>query len=138
MSLASHTPGPWTIYGLKDLPQIDDLMIIAAQVGPDNTGEELYICNIGPDIAPLGTTDATPQNIANASLIAAAPDLLAACRSFVDWLEREDKGFPRRLERGTPAGEAEWRIWFDTNMRLCGQAVDTARAAVAKAEGRPA
>ena len=64
MSAAGHTPGPWTY--------------------PGGTGNFVG----GPDrlrIADLGGLERSPEERqANARLIAAAPDLLAACNSVLD------------------------------------------------------
>ena len=64
MSAAGHTPGPWTY--------------------PGGTGNFVG----GPDrlrIADLGGLERSPEERqANARLIAAAPDLLAACKSVLD------------------------------------------------------
>jgi hypothetical protein len=62
VSAARHTPGPWTY--------------------PGGTGNLIG----GPDrlrIADLGGLERSPdERQANARLIAAAPDLLAACKAF--------------------------------------------------------
>ena len=64
MNAARHTPGPWTY--------------------PGGTGNFVG----GPDrlrIADLGGLERSPEERqANARLIAAAPDLLAACKSVLD------------------------------------------------------
>jgi len=70
---------------------------------------------------------------ANARLIASAPELLEACKTFAEWLRREDAGF--RHERDTPQGEAAWREWWEENFELCSQAQKQSRAAIAKATG---
>ena len=61
----------------------------------------------------------------------AFPDLLEACRTFTEWLRREDEGF--RGQRDTPHGEREFGKWFKENVRICDLAVKQARAAIAKA-----
>jgi len=64
MSAAGHTPGPWTY--------------------PGGTGNFVG----GPDrirVADVGGMERSPEERqANARLIAAAPDLLAACKSVLD------------------------------------------------------
>lgn len=76
-----HTPGPWYILGEDDYhsDRIDDFMI-CAQVGPERHEKDLFITNIGAPIQ-LVHSDYGEQNLANARLIAAAPDLLAAAQS---------------------------------------------------------
>ena len=73
------------------------------------------------------------QDLANARLIAAAPDLLEACQTFAEWLRREEAGFPAETRSNTPEGKAKWREWFDENIRICALAQEQARAAIAKA-----
>lgn len=72
---AKHTDGPWLIDPSEDLP----LAIIA---GDADDG----ICEIGD--AGSCKADATPEQLANAALIAAAPDMLAELAVARDELER--------------------------------------------------
>ena len=62
-----HTPGPWAV--------ID--------AGPTNDHKDSRICDDSGDILAVVRGRDVPDSIhiANASLIAAAPDLLAACKS---------------------------------------------------------
>ena len=81
----THTPPPWKIVGESDLPEIDDLMIVASQVGPDWEGEDIYICNIGPDFSPLKPVEGiSEQNLANARLIAAAPEMFELLKQIYE------------------------------------------------------
>jgi hypothetical protein len=81
-----HTPGPWLVhpYGV--------------QAGPHNPGF---------DVGPRGIAVATvigefhavrpgPQTVANATLIAAAPELLAALRDAERWIAESESGIGRR------------------------------------------
>jgi hypothetical protein len=92
----SHTPGPWWV---EDSDH------------PMGEGREVYD-GFGRTASVYGDT-LTAE--ANARLIAAAPELLAALREVAD-------GCARRLRKGKDQGD------LDT-LRLC-------RTAIAKAEGR--
>ena len=94
---AKHTPGPWTHEGQGDITGIED--------GGDIDGL-VDVCSVYLRTAP-GRHDA------NARLIAAAPDLLAALTDVIGWV---------------PGG-----IAFHTNAAFA--AVERARAAIAKATG---
>lgn len=83
-----HTPGPWRAM----IGESDPLLIVG---GPN----EFPVCEVG------SVAGATALDEANANLIAAAPDLLAACQSAMD------DGF------------------------LAGEALDLVAAAIAKARG---
>jgi hypothetical protein len=65
--MSKHTPGPWQIKS-----DYEPLTIIGNVDGPDD-GQYHYtpICEVEPTLFP-------DENAANARLIAAAPDLLAA------------------------------------------------------------
>jgi hypothetical protein len=85
--MSKHTPGPWDASRWR----------VCAEPG----GNIKVICDTANNKASR-----TEENAANARLIAAAPDLLAACRSLLAQLEFE-----------------------------CGDLVSEAKAAIAKAEG---
>jgi hypothetical protein len=84
-----HTPGPWGIVGEKDLPQHDDLMIVAFQVAApgESPAEDIYICNVGSDGGRFGATspalagDRWPVSLANARVLAAAPIMLEVLKT---------------------------------------------------------
>lgn len=87
----SHTPGPWQIIGEDDLPDHDDLMIVAFDVAaPEETPEiSMFVCNIGSDggrfgsFAPADAGERWPVSLANARLIAAAPEMLALLEQII-------------------------------------------------------
>ena len=61
MSEAKHSPGPWRLIHGRDIYAADDEYIADVRYG-------------------VRTTRTVEQNAANARLIAAAPELLAACK----------------------------------------------------------
>ena len=97
--MAEHTPGPWRTTLAYDDPVIVDHnnTIIAIAVLDSNDPKELETI------------------VANARLIAAAPELLAALREIADECNR-------RLRKGEDSGDR-------LTLQLC-------KAAIAKAEGR--
>jgi len=123
MSAFKGTPGPWRpslhgpsgfIYGIEAGPSHDPVKIVKWG-------------GIGRPSSETGQ--------ANARLIAAAPELLEACQTFAEWLRREEEGLPAGIERGTPEGERQWRIWWEENLRICDLAQQQVIAAIAKATG---
>jgi hypothetical protein len=85
---ARHTPGPWTVTDL-DAPHDFDRSIMART--PIH-GNPVAVARVyGGGIL----AKANSASVSNALLIAAAPDLLAACKSALVDLERL---FPDRLE----------------------------------------
>ena len=69
MSTSTHTPGPW--------------MVRSKFVGPLEIVPNIEGNAIGDPIALVGA-DTFPQCAADAELIAAAPDMLAACKDCVE------------------------------------------------------
>lgn len=113
----NHTPGPWAI---RD----DDEDWVVSIVGSSQIV-----------LARVRTATVEPGD-GNARLIAAAPDLLEACKTFAEWLRREEAGFVKAgNKRDTPEGEAAWRDWYNENIRICDLAQTQAHAAISKATG---
>lgn len=98
-----YTPGPWKSVVLRDGARIEADGSSIAWIGPDDTRE----CADGRIVEVM-----TKRAVANANLIAAAPDLLAACRRILV----EDGGCSC-----SEGGHCAWCL---------------AGAAIAKAEGR--
>lgn len=116
-----HTPGPWVARRLATHDQPG-----WAIYWPDKGGTHMRRLDYKGNV--------TEQD---AHLISAAPDLLAACITFAEWLKREDDGpqYPAGTNRDSPDGEEIWSEWYGGNLRICDEAVKGARAAIAKALG---
>lgn len=74
-SAATHTPGPW---------EWD-----CGVVPPDGPGRYSDIYVDGGDLIIAHFNDQIPEGLANARLIAAAPDLLEVCLAFISKIGRE-------------------------------------------------
>ena len=73
MSDVRHTPGPWVVF-------LEDRVAFAVM----SAGRDGDICKMdNPNFPEFGKAD--EMNV-NAALIAAAPDLLAACELFDKWV----------------------------------------------------
>ena len=111
--MSEHTPGPWHVSSKASTVIFASERLIASAGGyTSNTEQESVVS----------------ENEANARLIAAAPDLLAACVAAID------------------SGIASHNHWDDTQRHgdgcpLCirqREAAAKLRAAIAKAKGEPA
>jgi len=109
MSRATHTPGPWAV----ERPYGEPGMYVAAP-------SSALVCKLYP-VDGRYVADQLESVEANARLIAAAPELLAALRGLFEHCAMVHK----QWGEGSNAREAE-------------AAEDAARAALAKAEGRDA
>lgn len=105
MSRPKHTPGPWTLCAhLRDIDKEIDCGCGYRGVifGPESAGFGYAICQPGHEPAPPGQEGTEPPRydrmteIANAHLIAAAPDLLEASGAvdLADALDKIVKGHP--------------------------------------------
>lgn len=99
-----HTPGPWVVQNASERT----LWVGALRV-PDDERYGLHTIITGIDIEDL-TPEARAKKEANARLIAAAPDLLAACEAVAA------------------------TTWSRNTATIIGEQV---RAAIAKAKGKP-
>lgn len=115
---STHTPGPWGIEKTKETNWI----------GPMRRSRDGKVAEIVCDTDRDGLTpDAIARNDANARLIAAAPDLLAACKAAL-------------------LASMQWETALvcsdETAVHDAADAIEAAatdmRAAIAKAEGRAA
>jgi hypothetical protein len=73
MSTPKHTPGPWQV----NLTRVDHA-IVRWHIASEKHGSAFPICEHVIESEPAGT-----EQLANAMLIAAAPDLLAAVAEFL-------------------------------------------------------
>lgn len=109
---SKHTPGPWSV---DDDPR-HGLNTLILDRRNDIVASTADSCMTDSDLAIAGS-----ECEANARLIAAAPDLLAACEAMLPHLEA-------MIERANPAHEDTGHYSDQTAVRL-------ARAAIAKARG---
>ncbi len=112
------TPGPWSVHAVHHGSGAPYSPIVATTLIA-----KVYSTAYGDEA----------QSQANARLMAAAPLLLEACRTFVEWLRREENG--SGIDRDNSGGEENWREWFDCNMQICALAQTRAMVAIAKAIG---
>lgn len=75
-----HTPGPWRVDETKALGAYGVWTEAATHPGHDGAGYPSQICSVGPTNKEIPRD----QRDANARLIAAAPELLAACKMLLD------------------------------------------------------
>ena len=110
MSDKKHTPGPWEVRA--DPSHYDSFTTVVAGSGEQRKGMLREL------IVEIGGWAGIETAEANARLIAAAPDLLAACQRLVTLIDESDQ-------------------WSDVvSGTAMGEIVNEARTAVAKAEGK--
>lgn len=80
MSAAKHTPGPWDVNASRNGYTSE-----VAIEGPIREQETAPVCWIGANRI-------SSENEANARLIAAAPELLAACRAALEFIQAQRMG----------------------------------------------
>jgi len=112
----AHTPSPWHAVDRKDDRGNNSGISIWAEDGEDQYGtpRAVQVCAL-PDGASLSGGHCFPEQLANARLIAAAPDLMEAL-----------KDARRRLTDTANEADSCWRDWPGS------YGID---AAIAKAEG---
>lgn len=103
MSEIKHTPGPWTNHGRITQPGLPHSAVAA-----ETLIARVYSKHFGD----------TEQEIANANLIAAAPDLLTVSEHAIQWLQGDKWRFD-----GDPTKRESWEIM----MRALKNAVAKAR-----------
>ena len=105
MSVGKHTPGPWNL-GSESGPHC---------VWSSDPSAPVAWATTYPDGGPLPHGEYGDFQLANARLIAAAPELLEALRTLGDFCDEATRRGPSRNE--------------------CEEMRDVARAAIAKAKG---
>jgi len=83
---AEHTPGPWVIDNSAPNNDHSPYLSTGAQTIVANHGIGWNICEVMGNIGSDANTP-THESLANAHLIAAAPDLLEACEKAIIWLK---------------------------------------------------
>lgn len=132
MSDIKHTPGPWHTpgkhrNGYRPCPHCGESIIRAASKGALVQSEKYCAA-----IAIVGCIDnPTKRDKANARLIAASPELLAACEGFVTLDVCVRKG--GRGEWHNPETEQTHAIPAELGRYLCAL-LNLAEAAIAKAQ----
>lgn len=112
MPESKHSPGPWT----RDAVMSEHLHDIILDYLVPDMGSPIIVANVFCE-EDFGSVTLQQAN-ANARLIAAAPDLLAACEAW-------DLGFTE----GEQFDHAQFLAWVNKNRAI-------ARAAIAKAKGK--
>ena len=85
-----HTPGPWTVGNIKQSNRPDANFPIEAFYDADGERFRATVAEI-PTWSFDGVTDANrEEHIANAALIASAPDLLDALHAIIDAFGHQD------------------------------------------------
>lgn len=84
----SHTPGPWVIALPEDVKSGEDMLLVSDTPGKRN----------GEHIACIYRSEPPGIDQANANLIAAAPELLAACQDIATAFDEEPITGDARLD----------------------------------------
>lgn len=121
-----HTQGPWVEHDDLTIRDREGIKIAKINASFNHIVKYKELPEMADKIAE--------EVLANSRLIAAAPDLLEACETFVKWNEREEQGFDQ-FDQDTLEGQRAFREWFDENARLIELAERRALNAIAKAKG---
>lgn len=109
-----HTPGPWQ-WAASTAGTQDDVYHVGAEYEPHGD-----ICTIAKQDPQQDGGRSRALELANARLIAAAPELLAALYNLTMWIEGEKKGYNAK----------------ELSEVSLQRHIEVARAALAKATGR--
>lgn len=103
MNKNRHTPGPW---------EVDDANpeMVFTTYGADDSGMRQYIC----DCEGTGSYETTPQSEyeANARLIAAAPELLEACKEALEQIQHDNEELAGLKAYAAEMGVGEWEAFM--------------------------
>jgi hypothetical protein len=137
MSNAKHTPGPWFV-GYRGGANCNAIM---ARDGGDEH-HDTGICQVYGLPLHCKTQDVAgnpryEKELANAHLVAAAPDLYEALSAFVAWCDADEEGpqYSSPDRRDGPNGEAEWRRWWNGQLELSARSHSLGSTALKKARG---
>ena len=106
---ATHTPGPWRVVD-EDIQAEDGTHVVCFGHDYDEYGGiEARWPAIGPDDQFTDEQRATHTGEveANKRLIAAAPDLFAACKRVAQWIEEQSSPFTQAMCREVLAAVAK-------------------------------
>ena len=100
MSAGKHTPGPWAAEIARVVPESEPFGFFIRHAERRRSVVNCNVYETATPVLPVEWRDATitltdwkghhytpDELVANALLIAAAPDLLASLRDMVDWLD---------------------------------------------------
>lgn len=76
---SAHTPGPW-------IAEIGSNGMVWVDGGPNYC---MSVCDLY-SLTASGSIVSKPNAMANARLISAAPELIAACEAFSEWLSSDE------------------------------------------------
>lgn len=93
--MAEHTPGPWVVDLEGPFTLGGDITAVEAMTPDGMISREICTCMLDTDSHPGGAE--WLEDAANARLISAAPDLLAACRAILAGWGHQD-GVSRAVE----------------------------------------
>lgn len=82
--MSGHTPGPWEYYPARNYKGFE--------IAPKETGPSLARCMAFGVNMTIECYNFPGDAEANARLIAAAPELLEACKALVDYIEDDNPG----------------------------------------------
>jgi hypothetical protein len=145
MGAPQFTPGPWELCAHLAFPDTDEKCGCGYRGVIFGPHSDKAICQPGHDPAPKEQEGSEPGRypreveIANARLIAAAPELYEAAAKHLEWIEKEHSGPDYGgLTRDThPDGEHIWRRWWNEQLDLCADTERLCRAALTKTRGEP-